>query len=435
MITCGRIEITCGVVTMSNESKFVPLKSLAHVITKGTTPTTEQGYHDTGINFVRAVSMDELGQFDEDDFLKIDEETNSKFSRSVLHESDVLFSIAGVIGRVAVVDQSILPANVNQALAIIRPKMDLIDPSFLSNYLQTPAAKHYFKNRVVESAQANLSLTELGKFPVENIPKNEQLRRNFFLKKIRQMIILNRQLQKLYSEISSSIFYSWFINFDPVINNMNGETSHHIKQNVAQLFPNTFADSELGIYPSGWKEIRLGEILFERREKDGGVNAKEFSCTDKGIFPREHKFSKTLSADPSKNKIARQGDIVFGMSRKILNFGLMRDKFGGVSSAYSVYEVNSELIEPDFVERFMKARHDYYYNLILGSGREGQSIDKKYLPRMKFIIPNREIVDIFYKTIGPIEYLASRLDESNTRLEHVKNLILPQAMSGELSVS
>ena len=50
---------------MSSESNFVPLKSLAHVITKGTTPTKEQGYADDGINFIRALSIDKNGQLDE----------------------------------------------------------------------------------------------------------------------------------------------------------------------------------------------------------------------------------------------------------------------------------------------------------------------------------------------------------------------------------
>ena len=174
---------------MSNESKFVPLKSLAHVITKGTTPTKKQGYIDDGINFIRALSIDENGQLDEGTFLKISDETNANLKRSIVQEGDVLFTIAGVIGRVTVVEKKHLPANLNQALAIIRPKKDKISSRYLANLLRTHEAQFYLKSRVVESVQANLSLFELGRFPVEEISLEIQNNRNKILELIGKSII------------------------------------------------------------------------------------------------------------------------------------------------------------------------------------------------------------------------------------------------------
>ena len=197
-------------------SEFVTLKSLAHVITKGTTPTKAQGYIDNGINFIRALSIDKNGQLVEGTFLKISNETNASLKRSVVQEGDVLFTIAGVIGRVTVVEKKHLPANLNQALAIIRPKKDKISSRYLANLLRSHDAQFYLKSRVVESVQANLSLAELGSFPVENISLEVQNIRNNTLEIIENKSICDSKLSDISRTLISSLFRSWFIDFDPV---------------------------------------------------------------------------------------------------------------------------------------------------------------------------------------------------------------------------
>ena len=99
----------------------IRLGDVADVITKGTTPTSI-GYEfvNKGINFIKVESINEDGAFIENKFAYITDECDKKLSRSQLQENDILFSIAGAIGRVAIVDKNILPANTNQALAIIR---------------------------------------------------------------------------------------------------------------------------------------------------------------------------------------------------------------------------------------------------------------------------------------------------------------------------
>ena len=90
------------------------------MITKGTTPTTI-GYDflDQGINFVKIESISESGKFLPGKFAHISIECHKELRRSQLENGDILFSIAGALGRVGIVDEEILPANTNQALSII----------------------------------------------------------------------------------------------------------------------------------------------------------------------------------------------------------------------------------------------------------------------------------------------------------------------------
>lgn len=99
--------------------KRVKLSDISELITKGTTPTT-LGYEfqDEGVNFLKIECFDENGAFIENKIAHISDECNNKLKRSQLQAGDILFSIAGAIGRVAVVTEQMLPANTNQALAI-----------------------------------------------------------------------------------------------------------------------------------------------------------------------------------------------------------------------------------------------------------------------------------------------------------------------------
>ena len=74
----------------------------------------------TGVNFIKVESLDSSGEIIQDMVAFIDDETNSLLKRSQLKESDLLISIAGALGRAGIVYKNILPANTNQALAIVR---------------------------------------------------------------------------------------------------------------------------------------------------------------------------------------------------------------------------------------------------------------------------------------------------------------------------
>jgi len=109
------------------------LGDLSEVITKGTTPTSiGHQFVLEGINFIKIESISLNGGFIPGKFAYITEDGNDALKRSQLKKNDILFSIAGALGRTAIVPDEILPANTNQALAIIRLKNDaLISRKFI----------------------------------------------------------------------------------------------------------------------------------------------------------------------------------------------------------------------------------------------------------------------------------------------------------------
>ena len=95
------------------------LADLAAVITKGTTPTTNgQSYTSTGVPFLLVETVTESGGLDVSGVKYISEETHAALGRSQLRPGDILFSIAGALGRACIVPDWMSRGNINQALAL-----------------------------------------------------------------------------------------------------------------------------------------------------------------------------------------------------------------------------------------------------------------------------------------------------------------------------
>ena len=151
----------------------VKLSDVCLVITKGTTPTTlGHQFVETGINFVKAESITDSGDFILKKFAHISEETHLFLRRSIIESGDVLCSIAGTIGRTAIVDDSILPANTNQAIAILRVDYKKCLPEFVYLFLKSTAFREIMDGKVVHAVQPNLSLGEIGSTTFLSPPKD-----------------------------------------------------------------------------------------------------------------------------------------------------------------------------------------------------------------------------------------------------------------------
>lgn len=151
------------------------LEDLCELITKGTTPTT-CGYKftDSGVRFIKIENIGKNGRISSAGSAFISEETHQALGRSILRKDDILFSIAGALGRSAVVTEDILPANTNQALAIIRLKTENVDQYYLRHFLDSDFIKERIGNIGTQGAQINLSLAQIRDMPILLPPLAEQ---------------------------------------------------------------------------------------------------------------------------------------------------------------------------------------------------------------------------------------------------------------------
>ena len=162
-----------NILTFDTTIKRVRLGDICSVITKGTTP---KNYAKTGVSFVKTEAFDGTKIIPEK-LSYVDEETHITFlRRSILEENDILITIAGAtIGKCAMVPKEILPANTNQALAIIRLAKGN-SPKYVMYLLQSDLMRQYMQKNIKGSAQPNLNLKQLNDFIIPLPPLNVQER-------------------------------------------------------------------------------------------------------------------------------------------------------------------------------------------------------------------------------------------------------------------
>ena len=175
------------------------------LITKGTTPKNKTGIGD--VNFVKVENItngkiypiNKIKQNEHDNYLK----------RSRLEEKDILFSIAGTLGRTAIVNKSILPANTNQALAIIRGYD--FDTNFLITSLAGNVVKEYIRRNPTVGAQPNLSLEQVGNLLVNTPNAEEQQKIGSFFQQLDETIALHQRKLDLLKEQKKGFLQKMFV--------------------------------------------------------------------------------------------------------------------------------------------------------------------------------------------------------------------------------
>ena len=157
----------------------IRLSSISEIITKGTTPRGGKvAYSQSGIGFLRAENIAGYDKLDLSNLNYVDEESHNNFlKRSILKENDILITIAGTLGRTAIVPQQALPLNTNQAVAIVRLVNNrLINVKYLVYALNSPIIKSDLLTKSVDMAIPNLSLENIADCNIPLPPLAEQKR-------------------------------------------------------------------------------------------------------------------------------------------------------------------------------------------------------------------------------------------------------------------
>jgi len=211
---------------------------------------------------------------------------------------------------------------------------------------------------------------------------------------------LTQKLNTSISVLAKTLFRSWFVDFEPVYSNA-GSQKALLPQEIENLFPREFGDSSFGEIPKGWRVGTFREILEPSSEKVGSRSVAEYSATVRGLELRELRFNKQLAKAQNKNKLIQKNDLVFGLSRRVINFGLMTDEWGSVSPVYEIFHVNTDLYIPELLELYIRFHMRMHMDILKAGAREGAPIDRTYLLSKEVLIPDISVQKRFHEiTIG-----------------------------------
>jgi type I restriction enzyme S subunit len=406
------------------------LSSIVLKITKGTTPTTIGGrYVDKGINFVKVESLDEYGKLDKEKFAFIDEVTHELLSRSILEENDLLYSISGTIGRIAIVTKAILPANTNQDLAIVKPNLDKIDLHYLRYALANPKTKNYLVSRVVHGVRANLNLTELGNCPIPLPEPQEQQAISKILSVIDSKLELNHQINECLEKISRTFFQRWFVDFE-----YPNDEGKPYRSSGGEMVYNEKLDKEI---PEGWRVKPIDEIA----DFLNGLALQKFPARDgEEYLPvikiRELRQGITESSDKAnldlpEEYIVNNGDVLFSWSGslEVVIWG-----FGKGALNQHLFKVTSSKYPKWFFYYWILHYLPEYRQIAADKATTMGHIQRRHLSASQVIVPDDKTLERMNKLLAPVLERISGIKVETKVLSEIRDLFLPKLMSGKIRI-
>lgn len=369
----------------------------------------------------------------------INEAQASKLKNVEIKERDILLNITGdSVARVCQVPSNILPARVNQHVAIIRPNPDIINNEYLKYYLLEPKVKDYLlmisSSGGTRNAITKNMLEELV-IQLPDLPTQTAIAE--ILSSLDDKIELNNKINQELENLAQTLFKQWFIDFE--FPNENGEP---YKSSGGEM-----AESELGEIPKGWEVYRFKDIVsnyIDNRGKtpplanDGIPLVEVKHMVDIGIYPslKTDKFLSKEVYDTFLRAHLLEDDILMSTVGTIGRLNIVPD-FQIFAIAQNVLGIRfkKDLISQLFMFCLMRTKgfNDEINSRLIETVQS--SIKRSDLEKIPVILPKRILVerfdDIVKDMFDRIKTSSSEIDE----LINLRDILLPKLISGELEVS
>ncbi|MCL4692080.1 MAG: restriction endonuclease subunit S [Candidatus Hydrogenedentes bacterium] len=421
------------------------LGPLCSKIGSGATPRGgDKVYLDRGeVALIRSQNVHNDG-FSREGLVYIAEEHAEQLSNVTVESEDVLLNITGdSVARCCQVDPGVLPARVNQHVAIIRPNPEELHPRFLRYFLVSPA----MQSEMLAWSHAGATRKALTKGMIEsfNVPKPDptiQGRIAHILGTLDDKIELNRRMNRTLEKMAAAIFKSWFIDFDPVHAKADGRDTG-LPAEIADLFPDSFQDSSLGPIPKGWKARPLPEAIDinPKRTLAKGALAPFLEMSNmptRGPSPdawRLREMGSGMKFVNGDTLVARITPCLENGKTAFVDF-LADGEVGWGSTEYIVLRPLGD-IPPVFA--YLLARTSDFRNFAIqqmtgSSGRQRVAADS--LTKYQIVGPEIDspIFRAFGQIVTPLFRRIIAASRQSRNLSKMRDTLLPKLMNGELDV-
>lgn len=352
--------------------------------------------------------------------LYLDENTRKKISRYIVQENDVCLAIVGhTIGLVFYVEKNWDGVNLTENAARITAHSG-VDPKFLFYYLLSPYGQEQIRAHVVGSAQGKLPLYSIQSIEVPILPIAQQKAIADLLSALDDKIELNRQMNETLDAIATSIYKSWFVDFDPVRAKMDGRKPYGMNDKTTVLFPSEFEDSVLGKIPIGWRVGRLDDLLVLQRGYDLPTNQRTT-----GSYP----------------VMAASGPAGTHSEYKVKGPGVITGRSGLLGKVFYEHENFWPLNTSLFVKEYRNSSPIYaYYVLksldfeVFNAGSAVPTLNRNHVHNLPVIVPPKTLIANFEDIVFPIFRYCYQNEKQSQTLASIRDALLPKLLSGEIRV-
>lgn len=399
--------------------RTVRLGDYCRKIGSGATPRGgESVYQEEGVALIRSQNVYN-GHFTTEGLAHISDYHSEKLKGVTVESGDVLLNITGdSVARSCYVPDGILPARVNQHVAIIRPEPKEFSSRFISYFLISPFMQKTMLS-LAGSGGTRKALTKgmIEDFEVPHPPLEIQTRIANTLSTYDGLIENNLRRMFLLEEAARQIYHEWFVRL---------------------RFPGHEHARIIDGVPEGWERKTLGHLCTEVRES---INPADLEL-DTPYIGLEHipRRSISLSEWETVEKVTsskhrfREGEILFGKIRPYFHKVGVAFLDGVASSDTIVIRPIKEDLQ-SFV--LMTVSSDPFIAMTAQTMREGSKMpraDWKQMQQYLTPLPPSGLLSNFNDVIQTIIGQLKVLTFANKKLRAGRDLILPRLMSGDIVV-
>ncbi len=400
-------------------------KDICTKIGSGATPTGgKEAYKGGDYALVRSQNVLDY-TFTTSGLAYINETQAKKLDGVKVESGDVLLNITGdSVARACIIPDKILPARVNQHVAIIRANNQYALNEYLLYFLQ------YNKQYLLSISQGGGTRSAITKKMIEDIEIDlpsieDQLTIVNIINSISKKIEVNQQINDNLEQQAQALYKSWFVDFEPF---KDGE----------------FIESEIGLIPFGWKTGKIKDIInllsgFPFKSSNFVEHGEYQLITIKGV---QDGYLDVTSADklsdlPSKMPdycILKIGDILISLTGNVGRVCIVDRKDLLLNQRVAIVSPKNKR---DSFYTYTMFRNETFKNELihLARGTAQLNLSPVETADKLTIIPPDSILEAFAKIGQDIfkQYVSIKME--NIRLCEMRDSLLPKLMSGELEIN
>lgn len=329
----------------------------------------------------------------------VDDETHKSIARYTVDSGDILISVVGTIGLIAIVGESLDKANQTENCDKIVNIKDL-DRDYLYYYLTSSIGQEEIRKGIVGAVQPKLPLKNVQDITVKYPTLKMQKKIVSILNIIDKKIFVNDEINRNLSEQAMVLYKKMTID-------ASEECIEGVLSDVAEIV--------MGQSPKGdtYNEDGDGTVFYQGRAEFGDR------------FPTRRLFTS------APKRLAKENTVLISV----------RAPVGDVNVAYEeccigrgLCSVGSKDNHQSFVLYTMYSLKDQF-DIYNGEGTVFGSINKDSMNGMSIQIPNKALMDKFEEIVSPMDAVIKANYEENCRLIAMRDNLLCKLMSGELDVS
>ena len=404
--------------------EYVRLGDVCSKIGSGATPKGgAKVYIDDGTSLIRSQNVYNL-EFSYGGLAHITENAAKKLNGVTVKKNDVLINITGdSVARTCIVPDNVLPARVNQHVAIVRPNSDVLNPSFLNYYLASPYMQSFMLGLAIGKGASRNAMTKdmIANFKVLCPPLDIQKLIVNKLSVYDNLIENNKKQIKLLEEAAQRLYKEWFVDLrfpghktTPIVDGLPEEW----EKNCA----NHFFDITIGKTPP-----RAEKQWFTKSE---GVPWSSISdMGNSGIFVFNTTECLTEEAVSKHNvKKIPNGTVILSFKLTVGRVSITATEMC-TNEAIAHFYVNDDTRYYTYL--YLKM---FPYDELGNTSSISKAINSKIVKSMPFIVPSTRVLNDFNKTVVPIFSQICCLQKQIRHLTEARDRLLPKLMNGEILV-